>query len=321
MKYLLISFLFFVHCSAQAAWHSRYESTMGTRVGVELWHDDEVQAERIMAEVMEEMTRINQTMSPYIESSELSEVNRQAADNPVAVSLELFALLSKAQRFSVLSEGAFDISFASVGYQYDYRAQQRPDKDALAAGAYRIDYRQVQLDPELQTVKFGRQGMRIDLGGIAKGHAVDLGIAVLQKHGVKHGLVNAGGDTRLLGDRRGRPWVVGVKDPRVEDKQAVLLPLVDEAISTSGDYERYFEEDGVRYHHILNPMTGDSAREVQSVTVLAPDSTTADALSTTVFVLGVERGLALVESMANVEAIIIDNQRKMHYSSDLAPPE
>ncbi|GAA5217496.1 FAD:protein FMN transferase [Corallincola platygyrae] len=320
MRIFCLLLLSVVSTFVSANWHQQYAETMGTRVGVELWHEDEAKAQQVMAEVLAEMVRINEQMSPYINSSELSQVNNKASDEAVVISAELFALLSKSNRFAVLSDGAFDISFASVGYQYDYRDSKRPDAEALNADLYRVDYRQILLDAEQSTVKFGRQKMRIDLGGIAKGHAVDLGIAVLKKHGIKHGLVNAGGDTRLIGDRRGRPWMVGVKDPR-GDRQAVMLPLSDVAISTSGDYERYFEEDGVRYHHIINPRTGDSAREVQSVTILAPDSTTADALSTTVFVLGVSRGLALVDELSDVDAIIIDAERKMHYSSGLGAPD
>jgi thiamine biosynthesis lipoprotein len=134
-------------------------------------------------------------------------------------------------------------------------------------------------------------------------------------------MVNAGGDTRLLGDRRGKPWIVGIRDPRAEGRMVTRLPLADEAISTSGDYERYFEEDGVRYHHILVPSTGKSAREVRSVTILGSDATQTDGLSTTVFVLGVERGMEIVSRLPGVEAVIVDAEGRIFYSDGLAPPQ
>ena len=131
---------------------------------------------------------------------------------------------------------------------------------------------------ERNTIRFLRDGLRIDLGGIAKGYAVDRSIDQLRKLGIEHAMVNAGGDTRLIGDRRGKPWIVGVRDPRNEGKMVTRLPLENEAISTSGDYERYFEEDGVRYHHILVPGTGDVARAVRSATIIGPDATLGEKL-------------------------------------------
>ena len=220
-----------------------------------------------------------------------------------------------------MSDGAFDVTYASVGYLYDYRARQRPSDEQVAAALPAVDYRQVQVDRERNTIRFLRDGLRIDLGGIAKGYAVDRSIDQLRKLGIEHAMVNAGGDTRLIGDRRGKPWIVGVRDPRNEGKMVTRLPLENEAISTSGDYERYFEEDGVRYHHILVPGTGDVARAVRSATIIGPDATLTDGLSTTVFVLGVERGMALVSRLPGVEAIIVDKDGRIFYSDGLAPPQ
>jgi thiamine biosynthesis lipoprotein len=184
-----------------------------------------------------------------------------------------------------------------------------------------VDWRQVQVDRDRATIRFLSPGMRIDLGGIAKGYAVDRSIQTLRSLGIRHAMVNAGGDTRLLGDRRGKPWIVGIRDPRNEGRMVTRLPLEDEAISTSGDYERYFEEDGVRYHHILVPGTGKSANEVRSATIIGPDATQTDGLSTTVFVLGVERGMALVSGLPGVEAVIVDRDGRVYYSGGLAPPQ
>jgi thiamine biosynthesis lipoprotein len=163
--------------------------------------------------------------------------------------------------------------------------------------------------------------MRIDLGGIAKGWAVDRGIEIVRKMGIEHAMINAGGDTALLGDRLGKPWMVGIRDPRIAGAVVARIPLQDEAISTSGDYERYFEEDGVRYHHILVPGTGKSAREVRSVTILGSNATQTDGLSTSVFVLGVERGMQLVSRLPGVEAVIVDAEGRIFYSDGLVAPE
>ncbi len=164
--------------------------------------------------------------------------------------------------------------------------------------------------------------MRIDLGGFAKGHAVDNAVAILRRRGIAHAMVSAGGDSRVIGDRRGRPWSIGVRDPRRAGKVVAMLPLEDVSISTSGDYERYFDADGVRFHHLIDPSTGKSPSGIQSVTILADDGLTSEALSKIVFVLGVERGMALVESQQGVDAVVVDAAGALHFSSGLlaAPP-
>jgi FAD:protein FMN transferase len=318
---LLLLPLLLVPALAQAKWHYREEAIMGTRVAVELWSEDADLATRAMDAVIAEMRRTDELMSTYKPESQLSAVNAHAFERPVRVDPEIIDVVSRALEFSRLSGGAFDVTYASVGYLYDYRAHRRPSDEQVAAALPGIDYRQVQVDRGANTIRFLRQGVRIDLGGIGKGHAVDRSIDTLRQLGIEHAMVNAGGDTRLLGDRRGKPWIVGVRDPRNEGKMVTRLPLENEAISTSGDYERYFEEDGVRYHHILVPGTGDVARAVRSATVIGPDATLTDGLSTTVFVLGVERGMELVSRLPGVEAVIVDKDGRIFYSDGLAPPQ
>lgn len=304
-----------------AKWLSRQESIMGTAIHVELWAPDEAGGQAAIDAVMDEMRRIDASMSPYKPESELSRVNREASKRPVTVSAELFELIQRAQEFSKQTRGAFDITFSSVGYLYDYRREVKPSEAQIKQKLPAIDYRHVKLDARARTIRFARAGVRIDLGGIAKGHAVDAGIAIVRQRGFQHALVTAGGDSRILGDHRGRPWIIGVRDPRGKpDDMVAALPLQDEAISTSGDYERYFEIDGVRYHHIINPKTGKSVSGVRSVTVIGPDATTTDALSTSVFVLGLNEGMALIESLPGIEAIIVTPDGAMHYSSGLQRP-
>lgn len=299
------------------AWFQRSEAIMGTAIQVELWSEDRAQAEAAMAAVIEEMHRIDRTMSPHKASSELSRINREAAARPVPLSDEMFGLLQRALHFSALSGGAFDITFASAGQLYDYRAGVSPSDQALDAARALIGWRGLQLDAASRSVRFARDGMRIDLGGFAKGHAVDNGVAILRRHGIAHGMVSAGGDSHVLGDRRGRPWTIGVRDPRREGELVAVLPLEDVAISTSGDYERFFERDGVRHHHLIDPKTGRSACGVRSVTILADDGLTSEALSKCVFVMGWERGLRFVESQPGVDAVVVDADGFLHYSSGL----
>jgi thiamine biosynthesis lipoprotein len=294
---------------------------MGTRAHIEFWLDKEVasdiHAQQLISKITAEMNRLDKSMSPYIESSELSLLNREAGTRKVTVSKELTALLAKAHDISVMSEGAFDITYASIGYQYNYREKIRPKQLEITNALAAIDYQAITLDEKNSTVKFANTDVKVDLGGIAKGYAIKRCISILSSAGVHHALMSAGGDTALLGDRNGRPWLVGIKHPRAEEKNAVHIPLSDEAISTSGDYERYFIEDGKRYHHIINPKTGDSARKVVSVSVIGKDATIVDALSTTLFVKGLREGMMIINKLPEYEAIIIDNEQRLHFSKGL----
>lgn len=301
----------------QAGWHVREEAIMGTAVRVELWSRSASQAEAALAEVMGEMHRIDRAMSPHKPDSELSRINREAAFRDVALTEEMSTVLARALGYSELSGGAFDITYAAVGQLYDYRLQLRPTDEALSRARAAIGYRHLHLDTRAGTVRFGRPGMRIDLGGFAKGLAVDNAGAILRGLGIAHAIVSAGGDSRVLGDRRGRPWTIAIRDPRRRGEVAAVLPLEDVAISTSGDYERYFERDGVRCHHILDPRTGKSPDTLRSVTILADDGLASEALSKSVFVMGLARGMQLVESQPGVDAVAIDAAGRLHASSGL----
>jgi len=306
--------------AARAEWQHREAAIMGTRIAVEAWHEDAAAAGAAIDAVIAEMHRIDELMSHYKPDSQLSRVNRGAATAPVRVDPELAQLIARALEFSELTGGAFDVSYASVGYLYEYRERRRPSEGEIEAALPAVDWRSIEVDRRASTVRFRRAGMRIDLGGIAKGYAVDRCLAILRARGIAHATVTAGGDSGILGDRRGRPWVVGIRHP--DDPQRVIarIPLEDAAISTSGDYERYFEEGGVRYHHIINPRTGRSATGVRSVTVIGPDATLTDGLSTSLFVLGVDRGLALVNARDDVDAVIVTDDGRVHYSKGLEPP-
>ncbi|MDQ6627756.1 MAG: FAD:protein FMN transferase [Pseudomonadota bacterium] len=305
---------------ANGIWLRREEAVMGTAISVELWCEDRAAGVAAIEAVMDEMHRIDDAMSPHKDDSELSRINRRAGKMAVPLSDEMTKLLVRAAEFSVLSHGAFDITYAAVGHLYDYRQGVRPSDVALAKARQAVGHHHLQVDAKAQTIRFGRPGMRIDLGGFAKGHAVDNAAAILRRHGIRHANVSAGGDSRVIGDRRGRPWTIGIRDPRNAEKMVAVLPLEDVSISTSGDYERFFEADGVRFHHLIDPATGRSPANLHSVTILADDGLTCEALSKAVFVLGLDKGLALVASRSGIDAVVVDAAGTLHYSSGLLAP-
>lgn len=323
MKNLLPALLslLFLSMPAHAEWLHRVEDgIMGTRIVVELWADDREQGEAAIEAVLDEMRRIDRDMSTFKPTSEVSIVNARAASEAIPISEELFDLLTQAAEYSRLTEGAFDITYASVGYMYDFHEHKRPDQAQIDKALPAVNYRHVLLDPKSHTVKFSQPGVRIDLGGIGKGHAVDRGIAILQQRGISHALVTAGGDSRIIGDRFGQPWVVGIRHPDRKDEVIARIPLEDTAISTSGDYERYFEENGVRYHHIIDPHTGQSARKVRSATIIGPTATRTDGLSKTAFVLGAEKAIEIYNRIDGIDAIIVKPDGKVLYTKGLEAP-
>ena len=317
----LASLLLLLPCvQALADWVGEARPMMGTEVSVYLWSDEPDLGRQALEEVFAEAERIDRLMSTYLDGSEISEINRLAAEQPVVAGEELFRLIQRSLDISELTHGAFDITYDSVGQHYNFRERQRPDAGTVEAEKEKIDYRYIQLDEALSSVTFLKEGVRINLGGIAKGYVVERGVNILRGLGIQHAIVTAGGDSRLLGDRRGRPWMVGIRDPREEGQVAISVPLADEAISTSGDYERFFDEDGVRYHHIIRPSTGLPAGGVHSATVFGPDAVFTDALSTSVFVMGVEQGLILIATLPDYESIVIDSDGSVYYSDGLQTP-
>jgi thiamine biosynthesis lipoprotein len=306
---------------AAAEWIERVEDgIMGTRIAVELWADDPAKGRAAIDAVLAEMRRVDEAMSTYKPTSELSMVNARAARAAVKISPELFDLLDTALDYSRVTDGAFDITYASVGYLYDYRKRVHPGEAQIKAALPGVNYRHVVLDKAQHTVRFTQPGVRIDLGGIGKGHSVDRGILILQGRGVQHALVTAGGDSRIIGDRFGHPWVVGIRHPDRKEEVIARIPLEDAALSTSGDYERYFDEGGVRYHHIIDPGTGHSASKVRSATIIGPTATRTDGLSKTAFVLGPERALEIYNRLDDIDAILVTLDGRILYSKGLEAP-
>ena len=317
----LVLLSLFAVSSARADWVRREETIMGTRIYVEAWHANPIQGEQALDAVMADMRRIDALMSHYKPDSQISLINTRAALEPVAVDPELFDLIRTSIHFSEITEGAFDITYASVGYLYDYPRHVHPTEAQIKAALPGINYKNLILDAEHHTVKFARDGMRIDLGGIAKGYACDRGVEILKSLGVAHAIVTAGGDSRLLGDRNGKPWNIGIRHPDDKNKVVLTMPLMNVGVSTSGDYERYFEEDGVRYHHIIDPKTGESPHEVRSVTIIGPTATDTEGWSKGVFIKGPVEGIRLIEQHPEMDAVVVDRNGKVWYSKGLSPPK
>jgi thiamine biosynthesis lipoprotein len=320
-RIVCLSALLCLAVPAHAEWVRRVtDGIMGTRITVELWSDDRGKAEQAIDAVLDELRHIDESMSTYKPTSEVSQVNAKAAEGPMRISKELFDLLVTAKEYSVLTDGAFDITYASVGYLYDFRKHIHPDEAQIDKALPAVNFRHLILDPKNQTVQFSQKGVRIDLGGIAKGYSVDRGIDVLKSRGFTRAYVSAGGDSRIIGDRFGKPWMVGIRDPRKGEGEVITkIPLTDAAISTSGDYERFFDEDGVRYHHIIDPHTGHSASKVLSATIIGPYAMRTDGLSKTAFVLGPEKAMEIYNRIDDIDAIIVKLDGTVIYSNGLEP--
>jgi thiamine biosynthesis lipoprotein len=273
-----------------------------------------------MEEAFSEFERIDRLLSGYDESSEVSRINREAYLAEVQADGEVFRLLEKSLEISRLSDGAFDVTIGPVMKLWKFdEGGVVPTEEAIAAVLPQVGFDRVAVNTERRTVRFLSAGVEIDMGGIGKGYAVDLAVARLQEMGIDNAIVDAGGDLKLLGRRPGKDfWRIGVRHPREASRMLVTLDLAETAVVTSGDYERFFIDKERRYHHLLDPSTGYPASVCQSVTVIAPDAVDADAYATAVFVLGPEKGLALLRTLPGVEGIVVDSDGKVLWSDEAA---
>lgn len=301
---------------------SRYETrsilSMATRISLALPAGPAVDEQT--AAVREIFTDIDARMSEWKATSALSKVNARAGGPAVEVPEDLLALIERGLELGRRTDGAFDITWAALWGLWDFKAEDpRPPPPAEAtARAALVDRKQVQVDRAARTVRLLRPGMKMGLGGIAKGAALDRSAAELRRRGLGSFMLSAGGQVMVAGGKSGRPWRVGIRDPRGEPTDFfAVLQVQDGSVSTSGDYERFFIRDGRRYHHILNPRTGLPAEGLRSATVLSRSATDADALSTALMVLGPSKAMALVEADPALEAVLVDGQAKVHVSSGL----
>jgi len=295
------------------------ETHMGTVVKITAIGPDRALLERSIDAAFAEIRGVDRLMSPRREDSDLMRINRLAGKGPVEVAPEVFEVVERAVSVSVRTGGAFDVSVAGLFglWSFDPLSARVPAPGEIEEKLGLVDYRLIVMDKERSAVGLAREGMTIGLGGIAKGYAVDRAAEALAENGVSMAMVNAGGDLRVIGAHGDRPWRVGIRHPRKIDAVIATLSIEDRAMATSGDYEKFFEKDGRRYCHILDPRSGEPADVVMSVTVVADRAWRADAMATALFVLGREAGMDLVEENGAIEAIIIDRNGERFVSSGL----
>ena len=299
----------------------RSEKVMGTRITVSLWTDNEARAAKGFAAVFAEMRRVDRLMTSWLPNSGVSKINSAAGLRPVSPGPEVFDLLIRSITAAKQTRGAFDITVGAFRglWKFDQdRDGSIPADAAVNARLKRVGFKGLRINRKKRTAMLRRKGMRITLGGIAKGYAVDRAVAILHKLGFTNFILQAGGDLYASGRKGSRQWRVGIRDPRGRAGSVFALAAIEnETFSTSGDYERFVIKDGKRYHHILDPITGRPASRSRSVTVLAKDALTADVWSTALFVIGATKGLPRVEKMKNVEAVWVDAQNRVVTSSGL----
>jgi len=276
---------------------------MGTMFDIQIVGADETAGAAALRAAFDEVARVEQLLSEWHETSEISAVNREAGQRPVVIGPDLYAVVERSLWASELTGGAFDITFAACGHLWSFKEPRIPGEDEIAGCLPRVGFRRLRLDGSRSSIFLPGADMRIGISGIGKGYGVDRAAEELEALGVRDYIVDGGGDIRLSGSNIGRPWKVGISDPRRRGKLFSALTLHRGAIVTSGDYEQFFEREGIRYHHILDPATGRPARRSVAVTVIAPTAMDADALATGLFVTGPRRGLELVEELPGVEAL------------------
>ena len=268
-----------------------------------------------------EISRIEKIISSWDPTSQTSAINFQAGISAVEVSEELYDLIYRSKKIAQLSDGAFDISFASMDriWTFDKEEHSLPDEDVVNSARENIDYNKIILNPENHSVFLEKKGMKIGFGAIGKGFAANKAKALMESiPGVIGGVVNASGDLIAWGkNQESEYWNIQIANPKNKTKSLGNIELKNRAIVTSGDYEKYFTSQGIRYAHIIDPRTGYPTNGLKSVTVIRPDAELADALATTVFVLGLEDGIFLINKLNDVECIIVSEDNSLHYSNHL----
>ncbi|HSW35367.1 MAG TPA: FAD:protein FMN transferase [Candidatus Limnocylindrales bacterium] len=313
-------FLFYPRTADPANIFTYHYMLMDTTVEIRFQAVDSRSAEEIKDKVIGEMERLENLFSRTIKDSEISSINNSAGLRPVQVSTEVLHVVEKSLSYAQLSGGAFDPTVAPLVDLWGFLGQEFrvPTAHEIETALTLVDYQLVEVDATAETVYLPLAGMSLELGGIAKGYIIDRALAVLVQAGVQDAFLNAGGDIGLLGSRPdGSPWRIGVRHPRDNREIVAVVPVRDKAVTTSGDYQRFFEENNIRYHHLLDPFTGLPARSLASVTIIAPTALESDALSTAVFILGPEEGMALIERLPNVEAILVTPDLEILISSGL----
>lgn len=296
-------------------------ASMGAEIHVSAWTGDEPVARATFQEIFAELDRLESLMSVWREGSDIVRLNAAAGVKPVAIGSDVMDALRAAREVGDLTDGAFDVTFAAVSdvWKFDHDQDNRiPPREDIERRLPRVDYRALVLDSTARTAYLPRAGMRAHLGGIGKGYAVDRAAGILRSRGISDFMIQFGGDLYVAGAHGERPWRLGIRDPRgPADRIFAAIELTNSSFSTSGDYERFFMHDGRRYHHIIDPRTGEPARGSRSVTIVADTAALADALSTGVFVMGPDKGMALIERLPKVDGVIVGDDNRVLVSSGI----
>ena len=298
----------------------RSRQSMGTLLRVGVSTTDDARANDAIEHVFREFDRLEALLSNWKNDSDVTRLNNNAGITPVKVSQDTIAVLRIAHDVSELTRGKFDITFGVLTdiWRFDHDQDNTvPEHDQIEARLKRIDYRAVEVDSTAGTAFINRPGLKVHLGGIGKGYAVDRAIALLRDQGFKDFLIQAGGDLYVAGTDNGTPWKLGIADPRGTHEPFAMVHISDGTLSTSGDYERFFMKDGKRYHHILDPDFGEPSRECRSVTLVSNRAVLADAIAKGVFLLGPKDGMALIEQLPDIEGVIVTAENEVLISSGL----
>lgn len=318
----LVLFLAFFSTSSICAQqiYKGKKSLLGSPFEITVVATDSIQANQFIAMAFEEVTRIEYLISDWIPTTQISNVNQQAGIAAVKVDLEVFELVERAIKISKLTDGAFDISYASMDriWKFDGSMKTMPTPEAIKNSVAKVGYKHIILDANETSIFLEKEGMKLGLGGIGQGYIADKIKELLQKNGCTSGLVNVSGDINTWGKQpNGTDWSVGIINPMNKNKVFATFPLHDSAVETSGSYEKYVTFNGKRYSHIIDPRTGYPATGIVSVSVFAKRTELADALATGIFVLGVEVGLDLVNQLKGIGCIIVDEKGAIHASKNI----
>ncbi|MBA4154699.1 FAD:protein FMN transferase [Flavobacterium sp.] len=282
--------------------------------------NDSLQGNLYIDQAVAEVKRIENLISDWIPTTQISTVNQKAGIEPVKVDREVFELVERAIKISQLTSGAFDISYASMDkiWKFDGSMTAMPSEEAIKNSVAKVGYQNIILNENKSTLFLKNKGMKIGLGGIGQGYIADKIKALLVQNGCQSGIVNVSGDIFAWGKQPdGKPWTVAIVNPMNKNKVFATFPLEDSAVETSGSYEKFVTFNGKRYSHIIDPRTGYPASGIVSVSVFAKTTELADALATGIFVLGVEVGLDLVNQIKGIECIIVDDKGGVHTSKNI----
>lgn len=317
---ILILLLFTTFISVGQIAYKRKLSMLGSPFEITAVANDTLKGNEYIDLAVAEVKRIENLISDWIPTTQISEINRNAGIKPIKVDSEVLELVERAIKISEITDGAFDISYASMDkiWKFDGSMKVMPTEEAIKKSVARIGYKNIILNKKEQTIFLKLEGMKLGLGGIGQGYIADKVKDLLVSKGCTSGIVNVSGDINAWGKQPdGKPWNVGIVNPLNKNKVFATFPLEDSAVETSGNYEKYVIFNGIRYSHIIDPRTGYPATGVVSVSVFAKQTEIADALATGIFVLGVEVGLDLVNQLKGIECIIVDDKGKIHSSKGI----